>query len=110
MIQRLIAQGVVWAMLAGMCAPLAPAAAMPHACCLRHQQHCQMPHDAGVSAPNCCHECCRLRAVSSALFTPVTPTGHAGLPAWLLVPLAGPASQPIHAPAEHSGRAPPQAS
>jgi len=80
MVQRLIAQGVLWAMLTGMFAPLAPAAAMPHACCLRHQQRCHMPHDAGITNRNCCHQCCRFLAVSTALFAPVGPGAQGNLP------------------------------
>lgn len=110
MIQRLIAQGVVWAMLGGMFAPLAPAAVLPHACCLRHQQHCHMSHDAGVSAPSCCHQCCCFLAVSTALFTPVSPGAYESLPASRLVTIHLAPFQPFHAPAEHSERAPPQAS
>jgi hypothetical protein len=108
MIQRLIAQGVLLAMLTGMLAPLAPAIVMPHACCLRHQQHCHMPQDAGISNRSCGHECCRFLAVTTALFAPTVPTTHAGLSASRLILSSGPVSQPLHAPAEHSGRAPPR--
>jgi hypothetical protein len=110
MIQRLIAQGVVLAMLTGMLGPLAPAILMPHACCLRHQQHCHMPQDAGISNRNCSHECCRFLAVSTALFAPNAPTTHGNLPASQLTLTGELVSQPFHAPAEHCGRAPPQAS
>ena len=107
--QRLMAQVVLLAMLTGLFAPLVPAAAMPHACCLRHQQHCRMPHDAGFSSRNCCHLCCRFLAVSTALFGPLASSGHEHLPASLLISLERRASQPLHAPAERSGRAPPAA-
>ncbi len=110
MIQRLVAQGVVWAMLAGMFAPLAQATVLPHACCLRHEQHCHMPHDAGVSAPSCCHQCCHFLAVSTALFTPVSQGVDGSLPTSQLISIRGAISQPFHAPAERSERAPPQAS
>jgi hypothetical protein len=107
MAQRLIAHGVLWAMLAGMVAPLAPALAMPHACCLRRGQHCHMPQEAGVSSRNCCHRCCRFLAVSRALFTPVAAPGRASLPVSRLILLPRPASQTWHAPAERPPRAPP---
>ncbi|HET7750258.1 MAG TPA: hypothetical protein VFK81_12815 [Terriglobales bacterium] len=107
MIQRLIAQGVLLAMLTGMLAPLAPAIVLPHACCLRHQQHCHMPQDAGISNRTCGHECCRFLAVTTALFAPTTPTTQGSLPASRLTRASGPAFQPLQAPAEHSGRAPP---
>ncbi len=70
MLQRRIAQGVLWAMLTGLLAPLAPAVTMPHACCLRHQQRCHTPHQAGISNPSCGHQCCRLLAGSPTLFAP----------------------------------------
>lgn len=107
MLQRLIAQGVLWAMLTGMLAPLAPAAVMPHACCLRHQQRCHMPHDAGISSPSCCHQCCRLLAVSTALFAPAAPASGPGLPAFPLITSPGSASYCFHPGAEPSERAPP---
>lgn len=109
MIQRVIAHSVLWAMLTGMFAPLVPAASQPHACCLRHQQHCGMPHDASVSSRNCCHQCCRFLAVSTVLFVPLPPAVHASLPASRLISRTRSASQPSHAPAEHSERAPPPA-
>ncbi len=108
MIQRLIAQSVLLAVLTGMLAPLAPGIVMPHACCLRHQQHCHMPQDAGISNRTCGHECCRLLAVSSALFGPVAAGAYKNPPASPLISTAEPDSQPFHAPAEHSGRAPPR--
>lgn len=107
MLQRLIAQGVLWAMLTGLVAPLAPAAMMPHACCLRRQQHCHMPHDAGVSSPSCCHECCRLLAVSTALFAPTAPAAGQILPAVPLISSYASASYHFHPSAEPSERAPP---
>lgn len=109
MVQRLIAQGVLWAMLMGLCAPLAPAAVLPHACCLRHQQHCHMPHDAGVSSRNCCHQCCRFLAVSIALFAPIPTAAQETLPASRLVVPIENASRPFHAHAQRSERAPPRA-
>ena len=108
MIQRLIAQGVLLAMLTGMLGPLAPAILMPHACCLRHRQHCQVPHDAGISNRTCGHECCRFLAVTTALFAPTGLTTHGSLPASRLTLTIGPVYQPLHTPAEHSGRAPPK--
>lgn len=108
MIQRLIAQGVLLAMLTGMLAPLAPAIVMPHACCLRHQQHCHISQDAGVSNRTCGHECCRFLAVTSALFAPTVPTAYESLPASRLTLAGGVDFQPLHAPSEHSGRAPPR--
>lgn len=110
MIQRLIAQGVLLAMLAGVLAPLAPAIAMPHACCLRRQQRCHMPHEAGISNRNCGHECCRFLAITTTPFVPVAPAAQGSLPASRLISAAAPASCPFHAPAEHSGRAPPRES
>jgi hypothetical protein len=107
MIQRLIAQGVLLAMLTGMLAPLAPAILMPHACCLRHQQHCHVPHDAGISNRTCGHECCRFLAVTTALFAPPVPATHGSFPAFRLTLTIGPGFQPWRACAEHSGRAPP---
>ena len=106
--QRLIAQGVMLAMLTGILAPLAPAIVMPHACCLRHQQHCHLPHDAGISNRACGHECCRFLAVTTAFFAPTVPTSHWSLPASRLILTTGPVFQPSGAWAEHSGRAPPQ--
>ncbi|HTM42554.1 MAG TPA: hypothetical protein VL177_16665 [Terriglobales bacterium] len=108
MIQRLIAQGVLLAMMTGMLAPLAPAILMPHACCLRHQQHCHVPHAAGISNRTCGHECCRFLAVTTALFTPSVPTTHRSLSVYRLTLAGGLVFQPLHAPAEHSGRAPPE--
>lgn len=109
MIQRLIAQGVLLAMLTGMLAPLASATAMPRACCLRRQQHCHMPHDGGFSSRSCAHQCCRFLAVSTALFTPVATSAHGLLPASLLMSVERRASQPSRARAEPSERAPPTA-
>jgi hypothetical protein len=109
MVQRLIAQGVLWAMLTGMFAPLAPAAAMPHACCLRHQQRCHMPHDAGITNRNCCHQCCRFLAVSTALFAPVGPGAQGNLPRSQLISSSGLAFQSFRALTERSERAPPAA-
>jgi hypothetical protein len=108
--QRLIAQGVLWALLAGMFAPLAPAALMPHACCLRHQHHCHMRHEAGISNHNCGHECCRFLAITTALFAPLAPAVEGSLNVSPLISAAAPASYPFHASAEHSGRAPPRES
>ncbi len=108
MIQRLIAQGVLLAMLAGISAPLAPAALMPHACCLRRQQRCHMPQDAGISNRTCGHECCRFLAVTTALFAPAVPTTHGSLPASRLFLTSGAVSQSLQVPSEHSGRAPPR--
>ena len=110
MIQRLIAQGVLLAMLTGAVAPLAPAIVMPHACCLRHRQQCHMPQDAGISNRTCGHECCRFLAVTTALFAPTGLNTQASLPASRLTRTSGAVSQSLHAPAEHSGRAPPRAS
>ena len=109
MVQRLIAQGVLWAMLTGMFAPLAPAVVMPRACCLRHQQHCHMPHDAGFSSPSVCHQCCRLLAVSTALFAPVEPGAQGNLPRAHLISSSGLVFQSFRALAERSERAPPAA-
>ena len=109
MIQRLIAQGVVWAMLAGLCVPLAPAAAMPHACCLQHQKHCQEPHQAGISSRNCSHECCRGLAISTAFFTPVALAAHGSLTASPLRTMSGAESQPFAAHTARCERAPPLA-
>lgn len=109
MIQRMIAQSVLWAMLAGMFVPLAPAAAMPHACCLRHQQHCHMPQDAAFSSRNCCHQCCRFLAVSNALFAPVSRSPHGKLPAFRLISVTRSAFYPSPLLAERSERAPPAA-
>jgi len=109
MIEGLIAQGVLLAMLMGMFAPLAPAAAMPHACCLRHQQHCHMPHDAGISSRNCCHQCCRLLAVSTALFAPMRRSARRNLPASQLISSSRLALRPFRALTERSERAPPSA-
>lgn len=108
MIQRLIAQGMLLAMLAGVSAPLAPAIVMPHACCLRHQQHCHMRQDPGISNRACGHECCRFLAVTSAFFGPSVPAIHGSLPASGLTLTTGPVLKPFQAPAEHSGRAPPR--
>jgi len=108
MIQRLIAQGVLLAMVTGMLAPLAPAALMPHACCLRHQQHCHMPQDAGISNRTCRHECCRFLAVTSAFFAPTVPTTLGSLPASRLTLACGPVFESVQVPSEHPGRAPPQ--
>ena len=110
MIQRLIAEGVLMAMLTGMLGPLAPAILMPHACCLRHQQHCHMPQDAGISNRTCGHECCRLLAVTTALFVPTVSITHGSPPASRLTLARGPVFPPLRASAEHSGRAPPTAS
>jgi hypothetical protein len=109
MVQRLIAQGVLLAMLTGMFTPLAAAAAMPHACCLRHQRQCHMPHDAGISSRNCCHQCCRLLAVSTALFAPMAPRGLGNLPASQLISSSRLAFRPFHVLAERTERAPPPA-
>ena len=108
MIQRLIAQSVLLAMLTGIVSPLAPAALMPHACCLRHQHRCRMPQDAGISNRTCGHECCRFLAVTSALFAPTVPTSHWTLPASRLTLTSGPVFQSLRASSEHSGRAPPR--
>jgi len=108
MIQRLIAQGVLLAMMTGMLAPLAPAILMPHACCLRHQQHCHVPHAAGISNRTCGHECCRFLAVTTALFAPAVPTAHGSMPASRLFLTSGAVSQSLQVPSEHSGRAPPR--
>ncbi|HLK33621.1 MAG TPA: hypothetical protein VKT29_11065 [Terriglobales bacterium] len=110
MIQRLIAQGVLLAMLTGMFAPLATAAALPHACCLRHQQHCRMPHDAGFSSRSCCHQCCRFLAVFTALFTPAPAASHRGLLASALVVSDLPTPRPHPAMLGRPQRAPPHAS
>lgn len=107
MLQRLIAQGVLWAMLTGMLAPLAPAVLMPHACCLRHQQHCHAPHDAGMSSPSCSHQCCRLLAVSGALFAPAAPAAAQMLPASPLVSSQRSAWYPFHPSRNRSQRGPP---
>jgi hypothetical protein len=107
MVRRLIAQLVLLAMTTGVLTSLAPAAVLPHACCLRHHKRCHMPVDAGVSRRTCGHECCRLLAVSTALFAPkARNTGH-NLTTSLLLAATGPASQPFHATTEHFGRAPP---
>lgn len=109
MIQRLIAQGVMWAMLAGLCTPLAPAAAMPHACCLQHQQRCHEPHQAGISGSNCSHECCRGLAISTAIFAPVAPAAHGRLPASLLRAATRAESHTFAAHTASCERAPPLA-
>jgi hypothetical protein len=108
MVQRLIAQGVLLAMLTGVLAPLAPASVMPHACCRRRQQHCHMPQDAGISNRICGHQCCRFLAVTTAVFAPTARTTYASLPASPLIAATGPIFQLRQAPAEHCGRAPPQ--
>jgi hypothetical protein len=107
MIQRLIAQGVLWAMLAGVLAPLAPAIVVPHACCLHHQQHCHMPQDIGISNRTCGHECCRFQALTTALFAPTVASIYASLPASRLILTSRAVSQSFQVPSEHSGRAPP---
>ena len=94
-------------MLTGLVAPLAPAAIMPHACCLRHQQHCHMPHDAGISSPSCCHQCCRLLAVSTALFAPGAAAAGQNLPTFSLIIFHASASYRFHPGGERSQRAPP---
>ena len=109
MIQRLIAQGVMWAMLAGLCSPLAPVTALPHACCLQHQQHCHEPHQVGISGRNCSHECCRGLAISTAFFTPVAPAAQGILTASLLRTVSGAEFHPFAAHTASWERAPPQA-
>lgn len=109
MIQQLIAQGVMWAMLAGLCTPLAPATARPHACCLQHQQHCHEPHQAGISSRNCSHECCRGLATSTAFFTPFAPAARGSLPASMLRAATRAEFHPFAAQTASCERAPPQA-
>ena len=106
MLQRLIAQGVLWAMLTGM-APLAPAATMRHACCLRRQQRFHTPHDAGITNPSCGHQCCRLLAVSSALFAPAAPAAAQILPVFPLLTSQGSAWYGFLSSGERSERGPP---
>jgi hypothetical protein len=85
MFQGLIAQAVLLAMLSGMFAPLASVAPMPHACCLRHQQHCRTPHDTEISSRKCSHECCRLLPASTTLFAQTSNAAHDRLPAARLI-------------------------
>lgn len=107
MLQRLIAEGVLWAMLTGLLAPLAPAVMMPHACCLRHQQGCHTPHQAGITNPSCGHQCCRLLAVSPTLFAPAASAAGQSLPTSPLIAAHGPDSYRFHRSCERPQRGPP---
>lgn len=105
--QRLVAQLVLLAVLAGLCAPLAAAASLPHACCLRRQQHCHTTQEDGFSSRSCGHECCRFLAVAGAWFAPAAPTGSVKLPPSPLITLHPPAFHAFRARSQQSQRAPP---